>query len=218
VPENKYMPQILDLEVGPGSRIGVWKIEEDPEELKWKLQWSAEDIRKFRSHNDGERSKHWLYSRILLREMLNTSKFIELEADEYGKPFLVNFPQKLSISHSGDMVAVMLSDFNCGMDIQLMKTGVIEKVAHKFVSTEEWHNIHEDDRNLQLYLVWCCKEALYKYYGKKALDFKENLFLYPFIWTPDGSTRGQIMKKDYFKELPVSWKKIENYLLAWTLG
>jgi 4'-phosphopantetheinyl transferase len=211
------MPQILDLETAPGTRLGVWKIEEDPEELKWKLQWSAEDIRKFRSHNDGERSNHWLYSRILLREMLNTKKFIALEADEYGKPYLVNFPQKLSISHSGDMVAVMLSDVNCGMDIQLMKTN-IEKIAHKFVSEEEWKYIHEDTRFEQLYLVWCCKEALYKYYGKKNLAFKENLFLYPCNWQTEGKTRGHIMRDGYFKELMVHWMAIDKYLLAWTAG
>jgi 4'-phosphopantetheinyl transferase len=211
------MPQILDLEILPGTKLGVWKIEEDPEELKWKLQWSAEDIRKFRSHNDGERSKHWLYSRVLLREMLNTEKFISLEADEYGKPYLVNFPEKISISHSGDMVAVMLSNSNCGMDIQLMKP-YIEKIAYKFVSDEEWKYIHEDTRFEQLYFIWCCKEALYKHYGKKNLAFKENLFIYPSDWKPQGKTRGHIMRGDYFLELTVHWLTIENYLCAWAVG
>src|SRR2546430_2403613 len=104
------MPQIIDIETSPGTKLGVWKITENPDDLKWKLQWGAEDIKRFRAYNTGERSNHWLYSRVLLREMLNTSKFIELEADEYGKPYLANFPQKLSISHSGDMVTVLLSE------------------------------------------------------------------------------------------------------------
>jgi len=211
------MPQILDLEVVPGSKLGVWKIEEDPEELKWKLQWSAEDIKRFQSHTDGERSKHWLYSRVLLREMLCTTKFIELQADEFGKPYLVNFPQKLSISHSGDMVAVMLSDYNCGMDIQLMKPN-IERVAHKFINEEEWKYVQEETRLFDMYLIWCGKEALYKYYGRKNLAFKENLFLYPFTWNEEGTTQGHIERNEYFKQLNINWKVIEDYLLAWVVG
>ena len=211
------MPRILDLETILEGNLGVWEITEDPEELKSKLQWSAEDVRRFESHSDGERSKHWLYSRVLLREMLKTSGFIELSADEFGKPFLVNFPQKVSISHSGDMVAVMLSTFDCGMDIQLMKPN-IERVAHKFINEEEWKSIDPDTRFEQMYLVWCCKEALYKYYGKKNLAFKEHLALKTFSWSPEGSLIGIIQKDDYYIELPVYWKRIDNYLLAWVSG
>ena len=211
------MARILDLKIGTGSSLGVWKIEEEAEALKTKLQWSAEDIKRFQSHNDGERSKHWLYSRVLLREMLNTSGFIELDADEYGKPFLVNLPQKLSISHSGDMVAILLSNMECGMDIQIMKPD-IEKVAHKFISEKEWKYVKESTRFEQLYLFWCCKEALYKFYGKKNLAFKENLGLEHFEWSSEGSVTGWIMKDDYLKTMDVHWQTIGNYLLAWVVG
>ena len=211
------MPRILDLDTIPEGNLGVWKITEDPEDLKSRLQWSEEDTRRFQSHTDGERSKHWLYSRVLLREMLNTSSFIELGADEFGKPFLANFPQKLSISHSGEMVAVMLSQFDCGMDIQLMKPN-IERVAHKFISDAEWQFIHPDTRFEQMYLVWCCKEALYKYYGKKNLAFKEHLALMSFKWSPEGMVQGIIKKDGYYKELPVYWKTIDDYMVAWVSG
>jgi len=211
------MPQILDLPTRPGSKLGVWKIAEDPEELKGRLQWSEEDRLKFEQHTHGERSKHWLYSRVLLREMLNTDQFIDLQADAFGKPYLINFPKNLSISHSADMVAVMLSDVNCGMDIQIMRAS-IEKVAHKFISLEEWKYIDESTRLEQMFLFWCCKEALYKYYGRKNLEFRENLFLHPFAWSPEGSVKGHISKDDYFMELEVCWKMIENYLVVWTEG
>jgi len=211
------MPRIIDLKTIPDGNLSVWKIEEDADDLKSKLQWSDEDKKRFEAHNDGERSKHWLYSRILLREMLNTSRFIELDADAYGKPFLANFTQKLSISHSGDMVAVMLSQYECGMDIQIMKPN-IERIAHKFISEDEWKFVHENTRFEQIYLFWCCKEALYKYYGKKNLAFKEHLILKPFSWQPEGVLTGIIAKDDYYKELPVYWKTIDNYLMAWVSG
>ncbi len=212
------MPRIIDIKTLPDGDLGVWRIEEDVEELKSKIQWSAEDKKRFEAHNDGERSKHWLYSRILLREMLHTSRFIELDADAFGKPFLVNFPQKLSISHSGDMVAIMLSNnHECGMDIQIMKPN-IERIAHKFINKEEWKSLNDETRFEQMYLFWCCKEALYKYYGKKNLAFKENLGLVPFSWSPEGEVMGIIKKDDYYKELSVYWKTIDDYLITWVAG
>jgi 4'-phosphopantetheinyl transferase len=91
-------------------------------------------------------------------------------------------------------------------------------VAHKFISEEEWQSIDPDTRFEQMYLVWCCKEALYKYYGKKNLAFKEHLALKTFSWSPEGSLIGIIQKDDYYIELPVYWKTIDNYLLAWVSG
>src|ERR1044072_7496114 len=130
------MPLLTEIEAGPGNRLGVWEITEDLADLKWQLQWGPEDIRRFGALNDEQRSMHWLCSRVLLRRMLNTEKFIDLQADEHGKPYLKNIPQKLSISHSGKRVAVLLSPKECGVDIQHIQPR-IERIEHKFMSKEE---------------------------------------------------------------------------------
>jgi 4'-phosphopantetheinyl transferase EntD len=210
------MPQILELEPDAGSRLAVWKIEEEAEELKWMLQWGQSDIMQYRSHADSLRSMHWLSSRVLLRKMLNTSKFIDLQVDEFGKPYLRNFPQKLSISHSNQMVTVLLSERECGIDIELMKPK-IEKVAHKFISEEEWKYLTEEFRMEEMYVFWSVKEALYKYYGKKKLEFRKNIFLYPFEWKEKNTVRTRIEKGSYLVELPVSFRKLEDYILAYVI-
>lgn len=206
------MPLELDITPVPNSRLGVWKIEEDMDHLKWELQWGQTDIKQFQSINDHERSRHWLVSRVLLRRLINTSRFIDMQCDEHGKPYLVNFPFHISISHSGDRVAVLLSEKDCGVDIELMKPR-IEIVAHKFISAEEWKYLKDETQQQQMYVFWCAKEALYKLYGKRKLDFRQNLFLYPFDME-SGVVKGRIEKGSYLKELPVYFQKIENYLLA----
>ncbi len=211
------MPLFKEIEVDANSRLAIWHIEEDAADLKWELQWGQEDIKRFSALNSEERSMHWLCSRVLLRKMLNTSKFIDLQVDEFGKPYLKNIDQKLSISHSGQMVTVLLSNKDCGVDIQLLEPN-IERVAKKFISEDEFENLDDDNRMEQIHVFWCAKEALYKYYGKRKLDFRKNLEIRPFNYAEKGTVTGCIEKEKYYKELPVFYRKIENYILAYVVG
>ncbi|RYD82667.1 MAG: 4'-phosphopantetheinyl transferase superfamily protein [Sphingobacteriales bacterium] len=211
------MPLYKEIEVDANSRLAIWQIDEDAADLKWELQWGQEDIKRFSALNDEQRSMHWLCSRVLLRKMLNTSKFIDLQVDEFGKPYLKNIDLKLSISHSGKFVTVLLSNKDCGVDIQEIEPN-IERVAKKFISTEEWENIGEDDRLDIIHVFWSAKEALYKFYGKRKIDFRTHLTLYPFRFAEKGVVTGRIEKDKYSKELPVYYRKIENYILAYTVA
>ncbi len=57
--------------------------------------------------------------------------------DDHGKPYLVNFDYEISLSHSYDYAAVMISkDKKVGVDIELMKEK-IDLIKHKFLSVEE---------------------------------------------------------------------------------
>jgi 4'-phosphopantetheinyl transferase EntD len=211
------MPLLKIIEIDAQSRLGLWEIEEDTDELKWALQWGQEDIKRFRSFNDVQRSMHWLASRVLLRKMLDTDKFIDLQADEHGKPVVKNFPVQISISHSGNKVAVLLSDRPCGVDIQIMDRH-LDKLAHKFISEDEKKYIQEDLTPQQLYVYWCAKEALYKLYGKKKLDFRGDMFIQPFEDSPTGQIDGRIEKDSYVKRFKINYQRMNNYMLAYVIG
>jgi 4'-phosphopantetheinyl transferase len=61
-----------------------------------------------------------------------------------------------------------------GIDIERMRPR-IEKVRERFLHTEESASINKDKVLEQLTLAWCAKEALYKLYGQRNLDFRENI-------------------------------------------
>ena len=209
------MPLFREIQLDAETKLGIWEIKEEASDLKWELRWGQEDIKQFAAFaNAHQRGMHWLASRVLLRRMLNTDKFIDLGRDEDGKPVLNNFPQKLSISHSGDRVAVMLSNRECGADIELMKPNV-EIVAKKFISEEEWNCLGVDMRQEQIYIFWCAKEALYKMYGKRKIDFRKNLYLFPFEWQPQGIIHARIEKGSFQRELPVHFEQEDNYMLTY---
>jgi len=40
--------------------------------------------------------------------------------------------------------------------------------------------LHAGDDLSKMCIYWCAKESLYKWYGKKNLSFKDNIFIEPF--------------------------------------
>jgi hypothetical protein len=59
-------------------------------------------------------------------------------------------------------------------------------------------------------ILWSAKEALYKLYGKRKVDFKENLFLVPSI----NGLMGKIKMPDHEAEHQIYVQNIEEYLLV----
>src|SRR3546814_16608220 len=111
------------------------------------MDWSSDvcsSVLSFR--NQHKRSLHWLGSRVLLRTLLNTDKYINLKIDEYRKPFLANLPHQVSISHSYDFAAVMVSlNGPVGVDIEQINSK-IEKIAASFLLPEELEFIYPQAR------------------------------------------------------------------------
>lgn len=131
------MPLIHLEEVSPQTFIGLWKIEESAEYLEKKLQLKAHELSVLRSLQGEKRNLHWLATRVLLRKMLSTEEYIDCQPDENGKPILLNLPHKISLSHSYDYAAVMISlEKEVGIDIEIIKEK-IDRVKHKFLSDTE---------------------------------------------------------------------------------
>jgi hypothetical protein len=65
-------------------------------------------------------------------------------------------------------------------------------------------------------MVWCAKEALYKYYGLKALDFKAHLKLQFEPFEKEGNLKGIISKNEYKITMDLHYQFFDEYLLIHT--
>src|ERR1700712_3282263 len=125
------------MQVDNDTEFALWKIEEQAADLYKQLQLNAREQAYIESLGNGKRHLHWLGTRVLLRTMLNTADYIDCQVDEHGKPYLVNMPYHISLSHSFDYAAVMLSKSKpVGIDIELVSQKV-ERIAHKFMDARE---------------------------------------------------------------------------------
>ena len=124
-------------QIDADTEFALWRIEEKAEDLYKQLQLNDREKAYVEKLSHGKRHLHWLGTRVLLRKMLNTEEYIHCEVDAHGKPYLVHLPYHISLSHSFDYAAVMLSRTHpVGIDIEQIKQKV-ERIAHKFMRPSE---------------------------------------------------------------------------------
>jgi phosphopantetheinyl transferase len=197
------------------TAFGLWKIEEDAEELLAQLQLKEHETEFLESLNDGKRNLHWLSTRVLLRKMLNDPEYIDCKVDEHGKPYLANFPYHISLSHSFDYAAVMVSeDKEVGIDIEQVRTK-IERIASKFMNDEELGFIENSNRIDHLYICWCAKEAIYKLQGKRNVSFKDHIHLEPFHYSESGTFNASLQVNGTRRSFEVHFDKFADYMIGY---
>lgn len=201
-------------EIDTNTSFALWKIEETAEELLGQLQLKEHELLYLDTLNNGKRNMHWLSTRVLLRRMMETDEYIDCRVDSSGKPYLTNFPHYISLSHSYDYAAVMVSKNKAvGIDIELVKDK-IERIARKFMRTEELEFIDEKDRIDHLYVCWCAKEAVYKLHGKKNISFLDHIKLKPFEYKGSGSFEAELNIGKNPKEFRVHYEKFNGYMIG----
>lgn len=200
------------------TSLAIWKIEETAEELYKQLQLKDHELQYLERLNNGKRSLHWLSTRVLLRKMLNTREYIDCQVDEHGKPYLVNSPYYISLSHSFDYAAVMISEeFPVGIDIELIKDK-IGRVAAKFMNPAELAFIDKEQSIEHLYACWCAKEAIYKLQGKRNVSFLENIHIAPFQYAGAGSFPVSLDLKHDEQKFTVHYEKFNDYMVGYAAG
>src|SRR4051794_17611349 len=95
-------------------RLFIWENSEATEELKSMVKLSAEEEKIIQSFNSVKRVREFLAVRLALQKEFDPSAGIRY--NEFGKPLLSDL--HLSISHSGNYIAMMISENNCGIDIE----------------------------------------------------------------------------------------------------
>lgn len=208
------MALVYHREIDGSTSFAVWKIEETAGELLVQLQLKDHEISFLDSLINDKRNLHWLSTRVLLRRMMNTDDYIDCQVDPNGKPYLTNFPHHISLSHSFDYAAVMISrDKAVGIDIELIKDK-IERIAHKFMSDEELSFI-SNNRIEHLYTCWCAKEAIYKLHGKKNISFLDHIRIKPFQYPTDNSCYATLDTGSSIRKFTVHFDKFEGYMIGY---
>jgi 4'-phosphopantetheinyl transferase len=205
-------------QVDADTEFALWRIEEDVDTLYRQLQLNEQEKAYVEQLANGKRHLHWLGTRVLLRTMLNTDEYIDCQIDSHGKPYLVNLPYHISLSHSFDYAAVMISKSRpVGIDIEQIKQKV-ERIAPKFLSVEERATISTQNKIEHLYVCWCAKEAVYKCYGQKEVSFLDNIALLPFNFATEGSLEANLHKGNINLDYRVAYLQYEDYMIGYVKG
>ncbi|MET3112827.1 4'-phosphopantetheinyl transferase [Pedobacter sp. CG_S7] len=213
------MPIVYNKNIDDQTILAVWKIQETEAELTAGLQLKQHEVDFLFSLNNGKRLLHWLSTRLLLRTMLKTNEYIDCRMDEHGKPYLVNMPYEISLSHSYDYAAVMISkDKKVGVDIELIKEK-IQLIKKKFLSVEELQQVDLDTSTDGLYVCWCVKEAIYKWNGRKGLELKKDIYIKAFALQDTGAVDAVVSLPMGKQALLANYFKTDDgYMLAYIMA
>ena len=210
------MPLIEQIPVLPEGRLGLWAIAEPEEELLGRLdlsEWEQQQLGGLK----GAKRLEFLSVRLLVHELCETGVRTPVEKDMFGKPFIPGSHWSVSLSHSGEFSAALLAPGAIGVDIQRL-VDKISRIAHKFVSEAEFSHLDTNYNLEHLHVYWGAKEAIYKAYGKKALDFCGHIRILPFSFDANGGDfRGQLCKDDVAMNFNLSYRLKDDYMLVWAM-
>lgn len=199
------------------TKFAIWQIEESAEELIGKLQLDDNERNTLRQLSKGKRTLHWLATRVLLRYLLQTDKYIHCPSDANGKPYLPDYPYKISLTHSFEYAGVMLSTKGeCGIDLERVMNKVV-RIKEKFLKKEELQFIHPEHEVPQLYACWCAKEAVYKLQGNRGVSFLHDMTIQPFHYKPQGVLYLDLQKNGHTTRYQVYYEQFKDYMLGFVV-
>ena len=158
------------------------------------------------------RQKEWLCTRLLLKFIEGDNATIEYSSN--GAPILLHSDKHISISHSGDFVAIALSTQQVGLDVQVINDKPL-RLKSRFLSHREMTLLKSDEDVEGAVKLWCAKEAVYKLQGNKGVSFREHMRVLPFDYQEQGTLMLELSgpgRKETFK---VYYEQFQEYMLGY---
>lgn len=213
------MPLFYQQNINATTRLAIWKIEETEDFFIGTVPLQREIT------HPHKRLQH-LAARYLLRFLFPAFPYDEIMIASTRKPFLPDEQFHFSISHCGDYAAAIVSSTDrVGIDIEIPSIKV-SKIAHKFLSEQEISSFRVQASSIkhqvssikgqassiqQLTLLWSAKEAIFKWWGRGEVDFREMMHLESFEMESGGSFSAS------FEQTPlqVQYEMFDRICLAW---
>jgi phosphopantetheinyl transferase len=129
----------------------------------------------------------------------------ELSYNKFGAP-QINTNDNISISHSTNLVAIGFSKFKIGIDIQKISEKALS-LSPRFICESNLNNLSTEKATL----LWCCKEAIYKWHQKGSVNFKSDIYIYPF----ELKTSGTVSANFKTEKLSLFYNKIDTFYLVY---
>ena len=192
------MPLYKTITAHPHTKVFIWKVEEDFEDLSDGIQLTDH----CQSRVDRMKSEIHRRGFMSIRHLLAEAGYVDADLyyDELGKPHLKD-GRNISITHSFNFTGIIVSDEKVGIDIEKQREKIL-RIANKFTPLSEYHTLANEDALIRkLTIVWGAKESVYKMYAEPGLGFLQHINVTDFDFG-DAKTTAQVLfkgKKSFFE-------------------
>ena len=202
-----------DLDDPAHSRVGVWKITESEAELRTMTSIPSDELEEISYIKNESLRKQRLAVRAVLETMFEEKVY--LSHHDNGKPYIENNAINISITHTDPYVAVILNDEDeVGIDCESLNRD-FSAVEKKALSDEEIGDLEDEQKNEQLAIYWCAKEAIFKLTSQYDVDFAEQIQIDGFRYRNEGELSATFTDKDgYEQELNLYYFTFDRHVLV----
>lgn len=208
------MPLYKTIIPNSQTTVKIWKITESYDHLMKHVDLKPVAQERVLGMKSELHQRGFLSVRHLLHEFGYTDS--DLFYDDNGKPHLKDGKQ-ISITHSFNFSAVIVSDFIVGIDVEKQRDK-ISIIAHKFIDYEfDYLNETDGDYVKKLTAIWCVKESLYKLFATPGLSFKQHCLVIPFS-IEDHETVAWIDYEDGKHRYNIHFLEFEGFTCAYAIA
>jgi 4'-phosphopantetheinyl transferase len=206
------MPLYKNIILNPPTQILIWEITESFDELFDAVVLNESNSIRLNGMKSEMHQRAFLSVRKLFQEAGYTD--FDLYYDEFGKPHL--YDQKyISITHSHQFSAIIISDEVVGIDIELQREKII-RIADKFADSE-FQFLEPEKRQdyiRKLTVIWGAKEAVFKIRNEKGISFKDHITVNAFD-LDQKQTNAELCFNNQVKNFEIHFEEIEDFTLVY---
>ncbi|RYJ52947.1 4'-phosphopantetheinyl transferase superfamily protein [Flavobacterium petrolei] len=205
------MPLYKTIHINSRTQILVWKVTESYGELLEQVVLNDSNRLRLDGMKSEMHQRAFLSVRKLLQETGHTD--LDLYYDEFGKPHL-HGEKYISITHSHEFSAIIISDETVGIDIELQRDKII-RIADKFCDSEfQFLDLESEEYIGKLTVIWGVKEAIFKIRNEKGISFKNHISVCDFK-LESKQTIAELHFDNLVKDFKIHFEEIEGFTLVY---
>jgi phosphopantetheinyl transferase len=208
------MPLYKTITVNPHTKVFIWKVEEPFEDLSKGIELTPH----CQNRVDGMKSEIHRRGFMSIRHLMAEAGYVDQDLfyDNLGKPHLQD-GKNISITHSFNFTAIILSDEKVGIDIEKRRDKIL-KIANKFTPLREYHTVANEEALIRkLTIVWGAKESIYKMYAEPGLGFLQHINVTDFDFD-DAETTAKVNFKGRESFYEMKFLEFEGFTCVYGWG
>jgi phosphopantetheinyl transferase len=197
------------IKIKPNTDIYLWKITEDFNTLFRQVHLNDVSLARLEKMKSESHRKGFLAVRMLLQHVGHSD--LDLYYDAYGKPHLKG-EKHISISHSREFSAIVISDKKIGIDLEKLKDKTL-KIAPRYMDISHLEELPEEEKIVKATIVWGIKETIFKIKNESGISFPEHIFESPFNLI-DKKAKAQLKFNNKIEDYTIVFDSIEDYIFV----
>ena len=209
------MPLHKVIHINTNTKLYLWKIDEDFDTLFSQVRLKDSSLERIKSMKSESHQKGFLAVRMLLQH--NDYSDFDLFYDSFGKPQIK--PQgcsikevEVSISHSHQFSAIVISDKKVGLDVEQIREKVL-RIAPRFMNVSHLENLTQEQKIKKATVVWGIKESIFKIKNEAGISFPNHIFEEDFDFQ-DKKATATLKFNNIEETFQIAFDSVEDYIFV----